>query len=144
MGTLKERLKANTKLLPEPGEIWLVSDKEIRLHTNNRQDKGARPVLILQAEELSSSKEIIVHVVPLTTASKPDRFIFPLDRAIEEWQDGIAPNLASCALIRFYQPIEEQFFRKRCGRIDERSYHAIRHILITHVIGNSNYDLEIP
>lgn len=131
------------KFPPQPREVWYVIDLEVRLHAEKRIDKDNRPVLVVCSPELTKPDASIINIIPLTTAKKPDKFIFPIDRAYEKCEADFNLSTASCAHIQFYQPIEIQHFVSKCGKIDETSYEAIKNILCTQVIGFCDYDLTI-
>ena len=140
MKSLKDQLlKANP---PQPREVWKVLDLEVRLHSENREDKKARPVLIVSSDKLTVQNASIINVVPLTTAKTPDSLIIPIGKAYEEAAKDFSPKEASCAL-QFYQPIELKYFVERCGTIEENTYCAIQFTLCSELIGYVDFDLTL-
>jgi hypothetical protein len=125
---------------PKTGEVWTVDDDEVRLHVEGREDKGARPVVILMAPDIDISKIGIANVVPLTASSTPDSFIIPITEGYEDIAQGFSPDNNSCAVINFYQPIETRFFRKYRGRLDETTQVMLKSVLQMKVIGIADYD----
>lgn len=139
MKTLKEQL---IKLRPpQSREVWKVQDLEIRLHSEKRQDKKIRPVLVVSSNKLTVENASIINVVPLTASKKPDTLVFPIDKAYEELSNDFSPKEGSCAALQFYQPIETKHFFERCGRIEEITYNAIQLTLCTELVGYEEFDI---
>lgn len=141
MKSLKEQLLEQTP--PQPMEVWHVEDKKVTLHSEKREDKINRPVLVLSSSKLTQPKASIINVIPLTTSKEFDSLIFPLERAYKECFGDFKPQNTTAALIQFYQPIEIIYFKKRCGIIDDVTYNTIKELLCLGVIGYNDYDLSI-
>jgi len=141
MKSLKDQLlKAKP---PQPREVWKVQDLEVRLHSENREDKKVRPVLVVSSDKLTVPNASIINVVPLTTSKNPDSLIIPIGKAYEETAKGFSLKEASCALLQFYQPIELKYFVERCGTIEENTYCAIQFTLCSELIGYVDFDLTL-
>jgi hypothetical protein len=128
---------------PKPCEVWYVSDTDVRLHADSRENKGLRPVLVIMSETLAQPSLSLFNVIPLTASAKGfGQLTFPIARGYRQTSGSFKPNDNSAALIQFYQPIERKFFKECIGKIDETTYEAIREILVTQVIGYLNgYDI---
>lgn len=140
MNSIKDQLISLNP--PQPREVWIVNDSDVRLHSENRQLKKGRPVLIVSSEKLTKPQCSLINIIPLTTSKMPDKLIFPVFRSYEELHEEYKPKEGSTALIQFYQPIETKYFVKKCGKIDATSYNAIQYILCTEVIGYCDFDLS--
>lgn len=141
MKSLKDQLlKAKP---PQPREVWKAQDLEVRLHSENREDKKARPVLIVSSAKLTVRDASIINIVPLSTSKSPDSLIIPIAKAYEEIAEGFSPKEGSCALLQFYQPIELKHFVERCGTIEENTYCAIQFTLCSELIGYVDFDLTL-
>lgn len=126
--------------IPQPREIWIVEDLEVRLHSEGRVDKRGRPVLVMTSKALTRPEATIINAIPLTTSNAYDELTFPIARAYESTEPGFTPDKKSAALIQFYQPIEIKYFKKKCGLICKDVYWGIRHTLCMKVIGEPDYD----
>ena len=129
--------------LPQPREVWSAIDKDIKLHDNKRQFKGARFVLVVMLKDLIIDHDSIFNIIPLSASAKPDRLTFPIHSAYEDTALGFNPKETSCAVVNFYQPFEYPSFKNYKGRIDETTYEAIKTLLCKEVIGYNDLDYSI-
>jgi PemK-like, MazF-like toxin of type II toxin-antitoxin system len=122
--------------------VYYVKDPAVVLHAEGRKDKGYRPVLIMM-KSVSSSDDIF-HCIPLSTSAKQDALVFNVEGGYEFKNDGFVPEKNSAALIKFFQPIEKQYFSDYLGMLDETTYEAIKNILVTEIIGfYDQYDTSV-
>lgn len=128
---------------PQPMEVWHVEDLKITLHSEKRENKKFRPVLVLSSAKLTQPKASIINIIPLTTSKGFDSLIFPLSRGFVQCFENFKPDNSTAALIQFYQPIEIIYFKKKCGIIDAVSYEAIKNLLCLEAIGYTEFDLSI-
>jgi mRNA-degrading endonuclease toxin of MazEF toxin-antitoxin module len=126
---------------PQPREVWFVRDSEVKLHSENRTDKGNRPVLVVTSVDLAGSDIPMINVVPLTTSSEWDELTYPVSRAYYKTFDGFNPETNSSAIIPLYQPILKKHFADRCGILEADAYEAIRHTLCLKVVGYPDFDI---
>ncbi len=125
---------------PQCGEVWTVDDDEVRLHVDNREKKGPRPVIILMAPEQDISLLKIANVVPLSASDTPDAITIPIAAGYESRAPGFVPDSNSCAVLLFYQPIETRFFCKYRGKIDEVTQVMLKSVLQSKIIGIPDFD----
>jgi mRNA-degrading endonuclease toxin of MazEF toxin-antitoxin module len=128
---------------PQNGEVWTVDDTEVRLHADNREDKVARPVVILMSPRQDISRLKLANVAPLSSSAEPDAITIPIARGFEKTADGYQPDSSCCAVLLFYQPIETRFFRKYKGRLDAETQIALKTILQSEIIGIPDFDFEL-
>lgn len=126
--------------LPKPREVWAVYDDDVVLHEQNRVDKGTRYVLVLMKSELIISHQSVFNVIPLSASAKPDKLTIEIARGYEDTASGFSPKSTSCAVTNFYQPLEYPSFKSYKGRIEANLFEAIKNILVTEVIGHTDFD----
>ena len=129
--------------LPQPREVWSVFDSDVKLHENNRKDKGTRFVLVLMKRDLIIDHQSIFNVVPLSASAKPDKLSLPISAGYEEVANDFHPKDTSCAVVNFYQPLKFSAFKKYRGRIDETTYEMVKTVLSVEVIGYRDLDYSI-
>lgn len=129
-------------LPPQPMEIWIIKDSEIRMNDENKKDKHGRPCLIVQSNVVRGSN--MISVIPLSRQNikEKDTLIFPVERGYEWKKDDFDPDNNSCAIIPLYQPIDLSHFHERVGKLDAICYNAILNSLCYDYIGlDWQYDL---
>jgi len=141
MGIMSDQLRQ--VWCPKPGEIWKVVDKKIVLHEKNREDKGYRPVLVVMSSGLLGDSNTLYHSVPLSASKGFDSQIIPVMSNFKACVEDFNKKHGSVALLRFYQPIEEQFFIKKCGVVALETYNAVRCWLKDELIGDEIFDYDI-
>jgi len=73
---------------PKTGEVWTVDDDEVRLHVEGREDKGARPVVILMAPDIDIPKIGVANVVLLLHPLHQMLSLFRFTKGYEEIAQG--------------------------------------------------------
>ena len=131
------------KFRPKPGEIWYVKDKEIRFQQKNREYKKSRPVLVVSTDVALHAERQSINVVPLTTSKKEDTLIFPIANALINVADDFKIDQNSCAVLTMYQPINLEYFDKKCAKVDDTCYYAIKATICQNLIGCDGFDLDL-
>jgi len=132
--------------IPRPGEVWLVSDEEVRfVPDQNRNFHRIRFVLVVMNDNLCTKDNIVINIVPLTTQGRPDKLLFPLRGEYEDIAKENYINRRSKAAINHYQPIDKKYFMSNgyIGRIAQKNYYAIVELLKWELIGTSDFDLTL-
>jgi len=129
-------------LPPQPMEVWMLKDSEIRMDDENKEDKHYRPCLVIQSSVVRSQKMISVIPFSRQKIKEKDTLIFPVERGYECKNDEFDPDRNSCAIIPLYQPICLSHFREKVGKLDAICYNAILFTLCYDYIGlERHFDL---
>jgi mRNA interferase MazF len=97
------------------GEIWFANLSP----TRGREQRGARPVLIVSADPLNQGPAELVIVVPLTTT---DRRV-PVHVRIDPPNGGVRePSFAMCEAVR---SISKERLERRFGMVDADSMRLV-------------------
>lgn len=130
-------------VVPQPMEVWLVEDEEIKMHKKDREPKDPRPVLILCKDDLCVTEFSILPVIPFSRTGVPDAVTIPVNDSYEETFDGWKPDKGSLAIVPLYQPIRKGCFTKLVGKFKADHYQAVLSTLCNEVIGFSDFDLDL-
>ena len=141
MSSMKSQLLKHFR--PKPGEIWYVKDKEIRFQEKNREYKKSRPVLVVSTDIALHSERETINIIPLTTSKAPDALIFPIASALEDVSNDFTIDQNSCAVLSMYQPISLKYFDKKCAKVDDSCYYAIKATICQKLIGCDGFDLDL-
>ncbi len=134
--------KLNEAVPPKPREVWILDDSKVVLH--NKGKKGKKRFVLVVSKDCEMLDGKVVNVIPLTTKRTYDRLTYPIARGYEICYNGFSPDQSSTAVIQFYQPIDRDYFKDICGRIDCQTYCTIQHILCNDVVGfNDEFDLSL-